>query len=194
MKKKFTLFLVTLAMVLMPVFAAQALPTIYTDLGSFIAAFPGRDVVENFQDTTLEPGLSVIDTYPNAVIADGVYKSIVNDANGWSTTWNLSGAGFLAWGGFWDLANPGGEGTSIKITAGGQVIGEIPNTYAGQFWGFSLEGGTPFTSVLMTEGSTSGSQETYWTVDLHFVRVPEPATMLLLGLGLLGLGIARRKN
>lgn len=190
MKRKFTLFLVTLAMVLVPAFAAQAI-TIYNSLGSFEAAFPQGEV-ENFQNAVLEPGLGVIDTNPTAIIESGVYKSIVNDTNGWSTTWTMAG-GFTAWGGFWDLAFPGGAGTSIKITAGGLVIGEIPNTYAGQFWGFSLEG-TPFASVLMTEGSTAGSQETYWSVDLHYARVPEPATMLLLGLGLLGISLARRRK
>lgn len=192
MKRKSTLILVTLAMVLVPLFVVNAAPIIYSSYGDFLAAFPGRVVTENFEDTTLQPGLGIIDTYSGAIIEDGVYKSIVNDAQGWSTTWTLEG-NFLAWGGFWDLANPGGQGTSIKITAGGLVIGEIPNTFNGDFWGFSLEG-VPFANVLMTEGSTSGSQETYWSVDLHFVRVPEPATMILLGLGLIGLGVARRRK
>jgi hypothetical protein len=46
----------------------------------------------------------------------------------------------------------------------------------------------------MREGSNPAIQETYWNVDLAYVRVPEPTTMLLLGLGLLGIGIARRKR
>jgi hypothetical protein len=185
------IILMVFGLVLSLAISAQA-TTIYTNYPSFVAAF-SSPTVENFEDTILQPGLSVVSTYPNAVIADGVYKDRVGGVSNYTTTWSQS-SGFKAFGGWFDLFFPGGAGTGIKVTVvdTGEVIGEIPNTYEGEFWGFST--GYIFNQILLSGGSQSGNFETYWNVDLAYAPIPEPATMLLLGSGLIGLaGFARRK-
>lgn len=189
MKKKFTLFLVTLAMVLVPAFATQAAPVIYNDYLAFQAAFGIPNItVENFEDNILQPGLTVATT--NGYIAGGLWNDVINGSQ--TTTWSQAG-GFSAWGGFFNLA-PNGAGTGISIWADGVKIGEIDRNATGQFWGFAFDPLTTFSSVLLTEGTQASGIETYYSVDMSYVRVPEPATMILFGLGLLGLGIARRKK
>ncbi len=186
MKRKLMVLLVTCGVMLLPVFSAQAVPVIYTSYGDYLAAI-GTPRVENFEDTTLQPGLTVVTSV--GYIANGVWNDRLTPG-GDTTTWYQTG-GFTAWGGFFDLFNPGGPGTGILITADGQVIGQIDNSYAGQFWGFTLEG-LPFNSVLMSAGNQSGVAETYFSVDLEYKATPEPATLMLFGIGLLGLAGVRR--
>lgn len=176
------------------VFASQAAATtIYTSYVTFLEEVDNVSV-ENFEDTALESGLTVTSTFPDAVIEDGVYKDRIGGSLDHTTVWGHD-IGFTAWGGWFDLANPGGEGTSILITVvdTGEVIGEIDSSLAGGFWGFTTD--YAFTEVRLSEGTSSGVQETYWNVDLAYATpVPEPGTMILLGLSLIGVAAVTRKS
>jgi len=183
--------LLAIGIVLSFTISSQA-ATIYNSYGAFLSAWP-NPTVENFEDPILQPGLSVISTYPSAVIENGVYKDRVGGTENYTTIWTQS-SGFRSFGGWWDLAFPGGQGTNLLITVvdTGEVIGEIPRTYAGEFWGFST--GYVFNQVLISEGTYPAIQETYWAVDLAYSAVPEPATMFLLGSGLVGIGVYVRRK
>jgi len=170
--------------------SAQAL--IYTSSTDFINAFtplPGI-TVENFEDPVLEPGLS-IDSDWGGYTTNGQYFDRIGGTSDWQTDFTHSG-GFYGFGGFWDLYNPGGPGTSIDVYADGNYVGNIASSYAGQFWGFDL-GGTKFNTVTFAEGPNSANYETYVSVDIMYA-VPEPGTMLLLGVGLIGFAAVGRKK
>jgi hypothetical protein len=82
------------------------------------------------------------------------------------------------------------------ITDTGETgIWALPATNTTEFRGFVTS--MPFTSVVFSFGTGSGGifVEAGWdNVGSHIASIPEPTTLLLLGLGLAGLGFARRRN
>jgi len=158
----------------------------------------GQAIVENFNNDKINtPGLTITEVGGAGTFKLGYYENIVDkDVNlpaGRYQVYNYAG-GMNGFGGWFDLAGPGGPGSSIDVYVGATFVGNIPNTYAGQFWGFFSNIG-PFTSVTFVEGPGS-AQETYQVVDLAICpAVPVPASLLLLGsgvLGLVGIGIRRK--
>ena len=185
------LVLVSIIMLLGFVPAANASFVTFDNYTSFIAATSNR-VIENFEDTTLVSGLSILEVGGAGSIHDGVYENIVDKDVPRYQVYQYA-PGLWAFGAWLDLKNPGGQGVSIDmyIDDTNTFVGNIPNTFAGEFFGFLND--TPFYGVRFEDGGGAGIQETYYSIDLALAPVPIPAALFLLGPGLLGLvGLRRR--
>ena len=112
-------------------------------------------------------------------------------AGGDSTTFTFASP-ITTFGGTWDLAGPGGPGTGINVYFDGVLAGLIDQNTAGAFVSFSSL--TPFTVVLLTADGQLGVAETYEMASLSYTGVPEPATIMLVGLGALVLTRRVRKG
>lgn len=98
----------------------------------------------------------------------------------------------FAFGANWDLT-PGGQGLGIQINAGGELlVTEIPSSFSGEFFGFTSN--MAITSIILTGGTDPGGVAETYNADNFVYKVPEPASIALLGLGLAGIGFSRRKQ
>jgi len=109
---------------------------------------------EFFTDATLNPGVSVVTDLGYVDTGKGVWwDRLVCPADGLTTTTWQFATPLDGFGGNWDPGVPGGPGARIAVAIDGSwvSVGEIPETYTGQFWGFvSTE---PFSAVRLSPGS-----------------------------------------
>jgi len=195
MKKILAFLLFLFAVMCLGVGVQAYTVTPYYNYISWYNALSGPWVVENFEDTTFIPGFSITEIGGAGWIHGGVYENIVDSNPLRYQIYNYS-FGMSAFGGWFDLKNPGGAGTSIDIYINddNQYVFNVPNTAAGEFYGFVTD--TIFNGVKFQDGGGSGIQETYFSVDVALApnRTPELSSLLLLGLGLIGTGIFVRRK
>ncbi len=192
-----TLGIGALAAILLTGAAGPASAVVFTEFNSFagwVAAVGPSSQLENFSDATLLPGVSFALTgsgHTGAGISSGVFNDRL--VPGSTTTWTFA-VPIYGFGGRWDL-RPGGPGLGIDVFANGLSVfagPSIDENFAGQFWGFTSD--TPFTMVRLQTDGQGGSAETYNLDNMVFAPVPEPGTMLLVGSGLVGLALKRRRH
>lgn len=179
---------------------AQAYTIAVTNDLDLMASYGTPLLTENFEDLTMMPGFSIIEEGGAGTISNGRYTNIVDkDVPRYQIFQYLPG--MTSFGGFLDLASyygAGGPGSELDmfVNDGGtwQFVQTVPNTAAGQFYGFVVTGGGPFTQVMFADhGDPYGIQETYYTIDMSLHPTPIPGAILLLGSGLVGLAGIRRR-
>jgi len=202
MRKLLLLLVLTLS-----ISTAFAGPVIYTNYNAWLAATPGdHDAFgppENLGDLAVTSTVGSFGAPRGTFTETYVWNDRVTVAGGEVTIFSDGDRDpqvpYYAFGGFWDFS-PGGYGQGLTLTLNnGQsfnICGDVANGCPGgtlvpdeTFFGVVT---SPFTTLTITAGPYSGSAETFDLSDLDMVHIPEPATMVLLGAGLLGLGLLRR--
>jgi hypothetical protein len=195
MMRNLTMWCVTLVLFVCCATTVSAGIVIYTDKAAWENAVGGQFLTEDFSDQQLNTGVSFVSTESGQINpALGYYHDVLasTSQNEPMTTWSFVPK-IRGFGGIWTLGGPGGSGNSLLVYIADvpEYVGAISNSYGGEFWGFTSD--IPFTSVRLIGGSGT-HQQNYRLDDMVYSQVPEPGTLCLLGGGLMGLLILRRRR
>ncbi|MFX0199218.1 MAG: hypothetical protein ACFFCW_24105 [Candidatus Hodarchaeota archaeon] len=145
--------------------------TEYYDRTDWETAAVAAYLIETFDDATLNPEISS----NKSAVSGGVWSDQVSVV-GPSETWFSFNPDIYAFGGDWDLFNPGGPGSGIVVSLDGEPEGYIDGYYTG-FWGIvSTE---PFSTVLLQAASTGPGVETFELDDMVYTT-QKPAIIVAI--------------
>lgn len=143
------------------------------------------------------PGNFIVDFSGGTL--EGKYRDRADNGQARSPLISSLGAGITAIGADWDLAYSGEEaGIRLFLTFVDSttefVVQEIPNTFAGEFFGIVSD--LAIRSIRFDAGTQGGSGETFELDNARFVSaVPVPAALPLFLSALAALGfVSRRKK
>ena len=180
----------------------------YTDYNAWLAATPGEhDAFGASQDLGALAVTTATGSFgaPRGIFPAGA--KVWNDrvtVSGHEVTSFFDGdrdaqIPYYAFGGFWDFSSGGyGQGLTLTLDNGFSidVCGDTVNGCPG---GLLVPDGTffgvvtsPFTTLTISADHQGGTAETFDLSKLDMVHTPEPATIFLLGAGLLGFGLLRK--
>jgi hypothetical protein len=198
--------IIILGIILFATGSINAVPTVYTSRSAWEAAIVGTWQTENFDDATLNPGITATPADSGSGFrspSDPATGGIVTDntSDYYQMWWDIVDTDplqetifsfdtyLLAWGGDFDLANPGGPGIGINLLLDSVMVESAPTITNNTTGFFGIISTSTFNEVRLTgDGQSAGVQETYTLDDMSYSVVPAPGAIILgsIGVGLVG--------
>jgi len=173
--------------------SASAAITVYTVRSDWESAV-GSFEEEFFEDAILNPGISIVSGEPGYVDTTNQWWWDRVDASNTPPSTTISFATALyGFGGYWNLNDPGGPGVGLTVTIDGTPVGTEISRYS-VFGFYGIVSSSPFSSVVLTEGTQASGVETFYLDNMVYSVIPAPGAILLGGIGVSLVGWLRRRR